>query len=596
VRNRAPDTGAERGKAPIGRLRPVFAYLAPYRWPVVGAIAALTIAAATVLGLGVGLRSLIDDGFRAGDPGFLDQALAGLLGVTVLLAAASYARFTLVSWIGERVVADLRRAVYGHVLELDATWFETVKTGEVLSRLTTDTAVLQVVVGSSLSMALRNVLLLVGGIGMLLVTSAKLTALVLLVVPVVIAPIVVYGRRVRRLSRASQDRVADVGAQVEESVNAVRTVQALGREGLERERFAGRVEDAFATALMRVRSRALLTAMVIVLVFGAVGVVLWIGGHDVVAGRLSPGALSAFVFYAIVVASAVGALSELVGELQRAAGAAERLVELLDTRPRIAAPPRPVPLPRPARGEVTFADVTFHYPTRPDRAALDHFDLTVAPGERVALVGPSGAGKSTVFSLLLRFYDVDEGRVAIDGIGVRESDPAEARARLALVPQDPVIFGATAYENILYGRPEAGPEEVRAAATAAAAADFLDALPQGFDTHLGEKGVRLSGGQRQRIAIARALLRDAPILLLDEATSALDAESEAAVQAALTRLMHGRTTLVIAHRLATVQRADRIVVMDQGRIVAEGTHGQLMAQGGLYARLAELQFNPNGRA
>ncbi len=594
--DRAAEAATEGSRrVPIARLRPVLAYLRPYRWAVAGAIVALTVAALTVLGIGVGLRALIDDGFRAGDPGFLDRALVALLGVTVLLAAASYARFYLVSWIGERVVADLRRAVYAHVLGIDVAWFETVKTGEVLSRLTTDTTVIQVVVGSGLSMALRNVLLLIGGGVMLAIASPRLTGLVALIVPVVVVPIVVFGRRVRRLSRASQDRVAEIGAHVEESVNAVRTVQALGREGLERERFAQRVEGAFAIAVARTRVRAAMTAMVILLVFGAIGVVLWIGGHDVVAGRLSPGELSAFVFYAIVVASAVGALSELAGDLQRAAGATERLVELLETRSRITAPAAPKPLPVPARGEVAFDDVTFHYPSRPDRPALDRFTLRVAPGETVALVGPSGAGKTTVFGLLLRFYDVDTGAVLVDGVDVRAADPAEVRARLALVPQDPVIFAASAAENILYGRPDASPAEVRAAAEAAAAAEFLDALPQGLATFLGEKGARLSGGQRQRIAIARAILRNAPILLLDEATSALDAESEALVQAALGRLMQGRTTLVIAHRLATVQRADRIVVLDKGRIVATGTHAELLAQGGLYARLAELQFDTNGR-
>ncbi len=594
-----PERGEPRASAPakssVVRLRPLFAYLRPYRGQVVGAVVALVVAAATVLGIGIGLRALVDEGFRAGEPAFLDHALVGLIGVTVVLAGASYARFYLVSRIGERVVANLRRAVYDHVLGLDVAWFETVKTGEILSRLTADTTVLQVVVGSGLSMALRNVLLLGGGVIMLLFTSLKLAGLVALVVPVVVVPIVVFGRRVRRLSRLSQDRVADIGAQVEESINAVRTVQAFGRERFEGDRFAGRVEAAFATATARIRSRALLTALVILLAFGAVGVVLWIGGHDVVAGRLSPGQLSAFVFYAIVVASAVGALTELVGELQRAAGATERLLELLATPSRITAPARPIALPEPARGEVAFEDVTFRYPARPERAALADFTLAVAPGETVALVGPSGAGKTTVFNLLLRFYDVDAGRVLIDGVDVRQADPGAARARIALVPQDPVVFAASAFDNIRYGRPEASRDEVIEAARAAAALDFIEALPEGFASELGERGVRLSGGQRQRIAIARAILRDAPILLLDEATSALDSESEAAVQAALARLVQGRTTLVIAHRLATVQRATRIVVLDHGRIVASGNHASLLAERGLYARLAERQFDLEAR-
>ena len=581
----------EAGQRDLKPLRHLLPFLRPYRLHIAGALVALVVAAGTVLTLGMGLRLLIDQGFRAGDRQLLDQAVLALLGAVVVLALATYCRFYLVSWIGERVVADIRRAVFDHALSLDAAFFETTRIGEIQSRLTVDTTLIQTVVGSSASVALRNMLLFAGGTALLLITSPKLTGLVFLVVPLVVVPILTYGRRVRRLSRESQDRIADVGAQVEETLNAVRIVQAFGHEPIDRERFAGRTEEAFAAAQRRVAARAMLTAVVMLLVFGAVSLILWVGGQDVLAGAMSAGDLSGFVFYAIIVAGSVGAISEVFGDLQRAAGAAERLLELLAVRPRVAAPDRPTPLPEPARGAVRFERVQFHYPARPDKAALDQFDLAVEPGERVALVGPSGAGKSTVFGLLLRFYDPGAGRVMLDGVDLRSADPTALRRRVAIVPQDAVIFSADARENIGSGRPGAGRDEIRAAAEAAEAAGFLDRLPQGFDTFLGEKGVRLSGGQRQRIAIARAILRDPALLLLDEATSALDAESERKVQQALDRLMVGRTTLIIAHRLATVLKADRIAVMDQGRLVALGTHESLVREGGLYAGLARLQFN-----
>ena len=590
---RASDRAASRE---LRHLKRLWRYLAPYRLRMLGALGALTVSAAAVLSLGVGIRMLVDDGFASGDAASLDRALGALLAAVLVMAAASWGRFYLVSWLGERVIADIRRDVYSHAIGLSPRFLETMRTGEVLSRLTADTTLLQVVVGSTASAAMRNLLLLAGGAVMLAVSSPELTVLVFVLVPVVVAPIVAFGRRVRQLSRTAQDRVADFGAHGEETLNAVRTVQAYTHEAIDRRTFGARVEAAFAAAVDRVRARAWLTALAMAAVFAAVALVLWIGGRAVLAGDMSGGALAQFVFFAVVVAGAVGAISEVWGDLQRAAGATERLLDLLDAAPDVAAPRAPAAMPSPARGAISFEKVVFRYPSRPGDPALDGVDLEVAPGERVALVGPSGAGKTTLFQLLLRFYDPDSGVVRIDGAPLRRADPREVRARIAVVPQEPVVFSANAWENIRYGRPEAGDAQVRAAARAAAAEEFIDALPQGFDSFLGEKGVRLSGGQRQRIAIARAILRDPAILLFDEATSALDSENERLVQAALDRLMAGRTVLAIAHRLATVRGADRIVVFDRGRVVAAGDHDSLVARGGLYARLAAPQFGaPPGR-
>ena len=571
-------------------LRRTAGFLKPYTGRVALAAVALIVTGLAVLGLGQGLKQLIDGGFADGNAEALDNALYLLLALSVIMAVGTFARFYLVSWLGERVVADLRKAVFDRVLSLHTGFFEITKTGEVLSRLTTDTTLLQSVIGSSASVALRNLLNLVGGIIMLFVTNPQLTAMVLLVVPVVVVPILIFGRRVRRLSRASQDRVADVGAFAEESINAMSTVQAFTHESEDRKRFGEEVANAFDTAIQRIRTRGALMAVVILLVFGAIGIVLWVGGRQMLAGEISGGELAAFLYYAALVAVSVGVMSEVYGELLRAAGATERLIELLEAESDIRAPAHPVPLPAP-QGRVNFEDVTFHYPSRPDTAALDGLTLDVEPGETVALVGPSGAGKSTVFQMLLRFYDPAVGQVKLDGVNVKDADPEAVRARFALVPQDAVLFGASGMENIRYGRPGATDQEVREAADAAAASDFLDALPDGFATFLGEKGVRLSGGQRQRISLARALLRDPSVLLLDEATSALDAESERLVQQALEKLKQERTTLVIAHRLATVVNADRIAVMEHGRIVATGTHEQLLTTSPLYAHLAALQFD-----
>ncbi|KAB2970200.1 MAG: ATP-binding cassette domain-containing protein [Zoogloea sp.] len=564
--------------------------LAPYRRRVLIAALALVTAAGAMLAVGQGLRMVIDQGFSAGNPDWLDRSLAAMFGVIALLAAATYLRFYNVSWLGERITADLRRKVFDHLLSLPPSWFEAGRTGEVISRLTSDTTQIENVVGSSLSIALRNALLLIGGLVMLFTTSLKLTLLTLAGVPLVVTPIVLFGRRVRRLARESQDRVAELGNRIDETIHEIRIVQAYGHEAADRQDFARLVENSFATARERVANRARLVAAVMVLVFGAIAFILWIGGHDVLAGRLSAGELSAFVFYAAIVAGSVGALSEVWGELQRAAGATERLTEILATRPAIQAPAAPCAFPLPARGEIELDTVRFRYPTRPDTPALDNFSLKVRAGETVALVGPSGSGKSTVFQLLLRFYDPEHGSVRIDGVPLADADPADLRSRIALVSQEAVIFAASVADNVRYARPEASLDEVKAACAAAFADEFITRLPEGYDTDLGERGVRLSGGQRQRIAIARAILADRPILLLDEATSALDAESERMVQQALDGLMRQRTTLAIAHRLATVQKADRIIVMEAGHVVQQGSHAELIAGDGLYARLARLQF------
>ncbi len=579
-----PKTGA------ITRLLQVSRFLKPYTLRIIAALIALVITAGIMLSIGQGVRFMVDQGLATESLDSLGNTVIGFIGLTLALAAGTFARFYLVSWVGERVVTDIRQAVFSHVIELHPGFFETNLSGEIQSRITTDTTLLQSVLGSSASIALRNIIMLFGGSTLMLITNIKLSVIILTSLPFIVFPILLIGRRVRSLSRKSQDRIADVGTYVGESLQNVKTVHAFNHQQLAKQRFDRFAEQAFETAVTRIRYRSILIALAITLVLGAIGAMFWVGGKDVISGVISGGDLAAFVFYAILVAMSLGAISEVYGELQRAAGATDRLVELLNAESLILDPETPVSLPDNHQGEVEVKSLTFFYPSRPDHAALKDISLNLEAGKSVAFVGPSGAGKTTFFDLILRFYDPQEGGIYIDGINIRDLTLEDLRRDIAIVPQLPTLFTGTVRENICYGNPDATHEEVVAAAKAAYAEEFIGRLPEGYDSDLGEGGVRLSGGQRQRIAIARAILKNPKILLLDEATSALDAESEHVVQKALETLMEGRTTFVIAHRLSTVIHADLIAVFDQGRLVEQGSHNELMASSELYSRLAALQF------